>query len=138
MPPWASAPRVPTMTIAARLVPVASRSPKPNQKISSGTITVPPPTPNKPLKAPAAVPIAASRSSSFRPAATFGSGMRRYYGWMAGDSPNLARATRQDLLAALRAAPERTAILTDFDGTLAPIVERAEDAALPSRAREVL
>ena len=66
------------MTIAARLVPVASRSPKPNQKISIGTITVPPPTPKRPLKAPAAVPIAASRSSSVRRATSLGSGMWRY------------------------------------------------------------
>ena len=38
----------------------------------------------------------------------------------------------------LRADPARTAILTDVDGTLAPIVERAEEAAVPARAREVL
>lgn len=38
----------------------------------------------------------------------------------------------------LRSAPERTAILTDVDGTLAPIVERAEEAKVPAAAREVL
>ena len=38
----------------------------------------------------------------------------------------------------LRSAPERTAILTDVDGTLAPIVERPEEAAVPAAAREVL
>ncbi|HEY3491479.1 MAG TPA: trehalose-phosphatase [Solirubrobacterales bacterium] len=38
----------------------------------------------------------------------------------------------------LRREPERTAILTDVDGTLAPIVERAEDAAVPAAAREAL
>jgi trehalose 6-phosphate phosphatase len=38
----------------------------------------------------------------------------------------------------LRDAPGRTAILTDVDGTLAPIVERAEDAAVPAAAREAL
>jgi trehalose 6-phosphate phosphatase len=38
----------------------------------------------------------------------------------------------------LRTEPERTAILTDVDGTLAPIVERAEDAAVPAAAREAL
>ena len=38
----------------------------------------------------------------------------------------------------LRADPARTAILTDVDGTLAPIVERAEEAAVPVAAREVL
>ena len=38
----------------------------------------------------------------------------------------------------LRADPARSAILTDVDGTLAPIVERAEDAAVPERARTAL
>jgi trehalose 6-phosphate phosphatase len=41
-------------------------------------------------------------------------------------------------LAPLRSEPGRTAILTDVDGTLAPIVERAEDAAVPAAAREAL
>ena len=45
---------------------------------------------------------------------------------------------REKLLQPLRAEPARTAILTDVDGTLAPIVERAEDAAVPAAAREVL
>jgi len=38
----------------------------------------------------------------------------------------------------LREEPGRTAILTDFDGTLAPIVERVEKAAVPAAARETL
>jgi len=38
----------------------------------------------------------------------------------------------------LRAEPDRAAILTDVDGTLAPIAERAEDATVPAAAREVL
>lgn len=38
----------------------------------------------------------------------------------------------------LRREPERAAILTDVDGTLAPIVERAEEAAVPAAARETL
>jgi trehalose-phosphatase len=41
-------------------------------------------------------------------------------------------------LAPLRAEPGRAAILTDVDGTLAPIVERAEKAAVPMAAREAL
>jgi trehalose 6-phosphate phosphatase len=41
-------------------------------------------------------------------------------------------------LAPLREEPGRTAILTDVDGTLAPIVERAEEAAVPAAAREAL
>jgi trehalose 6-phosphate phosphatase len=43
-----------------------------------------------------------------------------------------------DGLARLRAAPERAAILLDIDGTLAPIVARPEDAAIPEATREVL
>lgn len=38
----------------------------------------------------------------------------------------------------LRDEPARAAILTDVDGTLAPIVERAEEAAVPVAARQVL
>jgi trehalose 6-phosphate phosphatase len=56
---------------------------------------------------------------------------------MAGESET-TRAAWQELLEPLRADPARTAILTDFDGTLAPIVERADEAALPDEAREVL
>lgn len=42
------------------------------------------------------------------------------------------------LLAPLRADPGRAAIFTDVDGTLAPIAERPELAAVPARAAEVL
>jgi trehalose 6-phosphate phosphatase len=45
---------------------------------------------------------------------------------------------RRSALAVLRADPERTAILTDVDGTLAPIVERPEQAAVPAGARDLL
>lgn len=44
----------------------------------------------------------------------------------------------ETLLGPLRAEPQRAAVLTDIDGTLAPIVERAEDAAVPEAAREAL
>ena len=50
--------------IADSEVAVARRSPKPSM-ISSGTITIPPPTPNRPLKAPASTPIAAKRIVRF-------------------------------------------------------------------------
>ena len=43
-----------------------------------------------------------------------------------------------DALARLREDPGRAAILLDLDGTLAPIVERPEDAAVPDATREVL
>lgn len=42
------------------------------------------------------------------------------------------------LLEPLRADPLRAAVLTDVDGTLAPIVERPEQAAVPVRASELL
>ena len=42
------------------------------------------------------------------------------------------------ILDALRADPPRSAILTDIDGTLAPIVERPEQAAVPARASRLL
>lgn len=42
------------------------------------------------------------------------------------------------LLEPLRTNPSQTAVLTDVDGTLAPIVTRAEQAAVPAAAREVL
>lgn len=41
-------------------------------------------------------------------------------------------------MAPLRDEPGRAAILTDVDGTLAPIVERAEEAEVPTAAREAL
>lgn len=47
-------------------------------------------------------------------------------------------AAARALLAALRADPSRAAILTDVDGTLAPIVERPEQAVVPARATELL
>jgi trehalose 6-phosphate phosphatase len=53
------------------------------------------------------------------------------------DSQTTTAAWR-GLLEPLRAEPGKAAILTDFDGTLAPIVERADDVALPAEAREVL
>jgi trehalose 6-phosphate phosphatase len=42
------------------------------------------------------------------------------------------------LLAPLRDNASRAAILTDVDGTLAPIAERAEDAAVPAPAKAAL
>lgn len=56
-------------------------------------------------------------------------------------SPESGRGEREaglGPLARLRAEPERSAILTDVDGTLAPIVARPEQAAVPERAAELL
>jgi trehalose 6-phosphate phosphatase len=43
-----------------------------------------------------------------------------------------------DLLAPLREAPERSALVFDIDGTLAPIVPRPELAAVPTATRQEL
>jgi trehalose 6-phosphate phosphatase len=42
------------------------------------------------------------------------------------------------LIAPLRAAPQRAAILTDIDGTIAPIVLDPSQAGVPERTRELL
>src|SRR5215211_1365809 len=125
-------------TIAARLVPVASRSPYASQKIRSGTMIVPPPTPNSPLKTPPAVPIA--RSFRNRSRATGGDTS----GHEAGDSQRRvshapgSTARIEELLASFRAAPGASALLCDIDGTLAPIVPDPEDAAVPDETRDIL
>jgi trehalose 6-phosphate phosphatase len=49
-----------------------------------------------------------------------------------------APPVRVALLEALRDDPGHSAVLTDVDGTIAPIVERPEDAAVPAAAREAL
>jgi trehalose 6-phosphate phosphatase len=43
-----------------------------------------------------------------------------------------------DALGRIREAPESAAILLDVDGTLAPIVDRPQDAGVPEETREVL
>src|SRR5919198_3902797 len=116
-------------TIAASDVPVASRSPYPSQRMSNGTMTVPPPIPNRPLKSPASVPVAASASS------------RR--GGMTGHTRAVSRAlhdlpSEEGMAAALeplRVDPSHSAVLLDVDGTLAPIVRHADDAHVPEPTR---
>jgi trehalose 6-phosphate phosphatase len=57
---------------------------------------------------------------------------------VSGETASSNGDARAALLEALRADPARTAILTDIDGTLAPIVERPEQAAVPRAAVELL
>ena len=45
---------------------------------------------------------------------------------------------RERIVTLLRERPEQTAILCDIDGTLAPVVERAEEAFVPDATRRVL
>jgi trehalose 6-phosphate phosphatase len=47
-------------------------------------------------------------------------------------------ATLDELLAPLKADPARAAILLDVDGTLAPIVQHADDAHVPEKTRRPL
>jgi trehalose 6-phosphate phosphatase len=49
-----------------------------------------------------------------------------------------AAATLAEALAPLRADPARAAVLLDVDGTLAPIVRHADDAAVPEATRLLL
>jgi trehalose 6-phosphate phosphatase len=43
-----------------------------------------------------------------------------------------------ELIAPLREQPQRSAVLSDIDGTLSPIVSDPKDAQIPDRARELL
>ncbi len=57
---------------------------------------------------------------------------------MSPDSGRGGSAAELGPLARLREEPSRAAILTDVDGTLAPIVPRPEEAVVPARATELL
>lgn len=57
---------------------------------------------------------------------------------MPPESSTGERAAGLGPLARLKEDPARAAILTDVDGTLAPIAERPEQAAVPARATELL
>jgi trehalose-phosphatase len=63
---------------------------------------------------------------------------------MAGDTraPMSEESTEieglEELLAPFRADPQRAAVLTDIDGTIAPIVLNPEEAAVPEHTRELL
>ena len=97
-------------------------------------MTVPPPTPNMPLNAPAAVPIAASFNHRSPLASLAGTG---------GDTrctcPLPARPPASTPCSRRCATtPRPSAVLCDVDGTLAPIVERAADARVPADTAELL
>src|SRR5947209_14645959 len=111
-------------TIAASEVPVAVRSSYASHSTSRGTSTVPPPTPNRPLKSPATVPVTASLSVR---------------GWtMRGHTRWVTSALRSEALAPLRDDPAHAAILFDLDGTLAPIAAQPSEARVPERSRQLL
>jgi trehalose 6-phosphate phosphatase len=83
------------------------------------------------------VPIAASFQLAWEGAAAAWEGIAAILDAVPRESPT-GEAAWATLLASFRAEPRRAAVLTDVDGTLAPIVERAEDAAVPAAAREAL
>jgi trehalose 6-phosphate phosphatase len=112
--------------IAAMLVPVASRAPKPSQKTKRGTRIVPPPTPKSPLNAPAAVPTTAN--CKVLDIAAILDAMEE----APGDE------TLAQLLAPVREDPGRAALLTDVDGTIAPIAARPNQAEVPEATRDLL
>src|SRR5215211_488235 len=94
--------------------------------MSSGTMIVPPPTPNSPLKAPAAVAMAASRTSRED---------------IAGILRRVSAPTAETLAEGLRpltSDPDSSALFFDIDGTLAPIVGRAEDAHVQEDTSKLL
>jgi trehalose 6-phosphate phosphatase len=53
-------------------------------------------------------------------------------------TPTSAEQANRKLLQPLLADPSRAGVLSDIDGTLAPIAERPEQAGVPEAAREVL
>src|SRR3954464_738862 len=108
--------------IAASEVALATRSPKPSQSTSSGTITVPPPTPSSPENKPARVPITPSWSVRRL-------GMRGILGRV----PPVQ--TLDEALQGLRADPSRSALPLAAAGPLAPIAPHADDAQAPETPR---
>ncbi len=55
-----------------------------------------------------------------------------------GSGSQLGDPAAAAILAALSEDPSRVGILTDIDGTLAPIVDRPDQAAVPARAAQLL
>ncbi len=56
----------------------------------------------------------------------------------AGIIPSVTPALTSETLGPIRTEPRATAVLLDIDGTLAPIVEHAEDAHVPESTRQLL
>src|SRR4051795_10500762 len=101
-------PATAVIVIAASDVAVALRMSHFTTSSSRGTMTMPPPTPKSALKNPATNPIRTNGTGAY------------------------ARAV---LLEAVTAAPRESGIFLDFDGVLAPIVPRPEDAYPPPETR---
>jgi len=96
---------------------------------------MPPPTPKRAPKSPAASPISASGASRPWPAVPAPSPGTPLLGSVAVTAPDRRLAAA---LAPVRERPTESAVLCDVDGTLAPIVARPEDARLLDGATEAL
>ena len=128
-------PTVAVKMIAASEVAVATLASYASRAMSSGTMMMPPPTPNSAANRPAVSPIAASRTIRPEGASASPAAGNPLLGSIAVTAPDRRLA---ELLAPLRERPREAAVLCDVDGTLAPIVARPEDARLLDGAREVL
>src|SRR6478672_108732 len=96
--------------------------------MSSGTITIPPPTPKSALNSPATRPISTNgRTAPADRGAMLGS-----------DAVTASDRRLRDALAPLRERLGDAALFCDFDGTLAPIVARPEDARLLDGVRPAI
>src|SRR5436305_3164347 len=89
-------------------------------------MTAPPPTPKRPLNAPARLAITARRTSLDDMAGIL------------GRVPAPTADTVTETLRPLTDAPGSAGIFLDVDGTLAPIVERAEQAHVPEKTSRML
>src|SRR5579871_1123680 len=83
---------------------------------SSGTMTIPPPTPNSAPNRPPTTPTATSCA-------------------VGRTSPTLSLV---DALTLIASEPRAAALFLDVDGVLAPIVERPDEAAVPADTRAEL
>src|SRR4051794_31611191 len=145
--------------MAASEVAAATRVGKSIARASRGTMTTPPPTPNSPENSPATVPTPASwrvlriaghtrgrvplAPQPPRKPPPPGSPPRRAGGPCAsrailGAVPPSTAEMLDELLRPLREDPERSAVLLDVDGVLAPIVQHPDDAHMPETTRRPL
>jgi trehalose 6-phosphate phosphatase len=99
---------------------------------------VPPPTPSRPLNAPAAVAIAASFRIRSRDTGGDTSRDELRHGRLRVTAAQAVSGRIAQLLLPLRADPRSAAVLCDIDGTLAPIVADPVEARVPADTREAL
>src|SRR5438105_3094819 len=101
---------------------------------------MPPPMPKSAARKPAPAPIGPRRTSRAHPtgAAAGAPAAARLASPPVAPPPQSHRDALERTLGPLRRRPAESAVLCDLDGTLAPIVERPELAALPEGAHRTL